>query len=146
VKRINVAAHTYDLGEYLQGLDRSGDLNRDLGAVTGRSAYFPPCHLKEQNMGQPWWELLDLIPGFSKEKIGDPFDCCGMSGIMGFKREFHDISLQMGARLMEKIQAARPERLLCDCLSCRMQFNQMLPYEVYHPVEILKESYESFRG
>lgn len=146
VKRINVAAHTYDLGEYLQGLYRSGDLNRDLGPVPGRSAYYPPCHTKEQNMGQPWCELLDLIPGFSMDKIGGAFDCCGMSGIMGFKREFHDASLRMGDRLMEMIKAVRPERLLSDCLSCRMQFNQRLPYEVYHPVEILQESYESFRS
>ena len=34
-----------------------------------------------------------------------------------------------------------PERLVTDCLSCRMQFNQLLPVDVVHPVEILRESY-----
>jgi len=146
VKRINVSSHTYDLGEYLQILNSSGDLNRDLGPVASRSAYYPPCHLKEQNMGQPWLDLLGLVPGLSMEKVGDQFDCCGMSGVMGFKREFHAVSLHIGNRLMDKIRSVNPERLLTECLSCRMQFNQALPYRVYHPVEILNEAYHSFRG
>jgi glycerol-3-phosphate dehydrogenase subunit C len=104
-------------------------------------AYYPPCHLKEQNVGQPWFELLGLIPGIAMERVGGPFDCCGMAGIMGFKREFHEVSLAMGARLAQKIREKAPEKLVCDCLSCRIQFNQTLPFEVRHPVEILKEAY-----
>ena len=65
---------------------------------------------------------------------------------MGFKREFHQASIAMGSRLMEEIQAARPQRVLSDCLSCRMQFDQLLPYEACHPVEILEESYAAYRG
>ena len=42
---------------------------------------------------------------------------------------------------MEKIREMRPDRLVTDCLSCRLQFNQLLPVEVVHPVEILRESY-----
>ena len=60
---------------------------------------------------------------------------------MGFKREFHTPSIQLGARLMEKIKELNPERLVTDCLSCRLQFNQLTPYKVYHPIEILNESY-----
>jgi glycerol-3-phosphate dehydrogenase subunit C len=145
-KRISISSHTYDLGEYLQELDRSGELNRKLGPVTDRVAYYPPCHLKEQNIGQPWWELLGLVPDLPMEKVGGVFDCCGIAGIMGFKREFHETSIAMGKRLMDKIKAADPERVACDCLSCRIQFDQTLPYEVCHPVEILKESYEGYRG
>ena len=41
---------------------------------------------------------------------------------------------------------SNPERLVTDCLSCRLQFNQLLPYAVFHPVEILNESYASFQA
>jgi glycerol-3-phosphate dehydrogenase subunit C len=41
---------------------------------------------------------------------------------------------------MDKIKQAQPDRLVTDCLSCRLQFKQLLPYEVYHPIEILKEA------
>jgi len=30
---------------------------------------------------------------------------------------------------------------MSDCLSCRIQFNQLLPYKVLHPIEILREAY-----
>jgi glycerol-3-phosphate dehydrogenase subunit C len=90
-------------------------------------------------------KLLGLVPQARTETVGDAFDCCGQGGIMGFKKEFHETSLAIGARLTDKIRAAAPERLATDCLSCRMQFRQMLRYEVSHPIEILRESYRSYR-
>jgi glycerol-3-phosphate dehydrogenase subunit C len=44
---------------------------------------------------------------------------------------------------MRKVEAAAPETLLTDCLSCRLQFNQMLPQPVAHPVEILAAAYRA---
>jgi glycerol-3-phosphate dehydrogenase subunit C len=41
---------------------------------------------------------------------------------------------------MNKINDLKPERLVTDCLSCRLQFNQLLPYKVYHPIEILRDA------
>jgi glycerol-3-phosphate dehydrogenase subunit C len=140
-KRMKIATHTYDLGEYLRGLQVAGRLYTNLGAVPSRMVYYPPCHLREQEIGEPYAELLRLVPGISLEKIDGAFYCCGMAGIMGFKRDFHEVSVAMGSRLMEKIRAMHPERLLSDCLSCRIQFNQLLPYKVFHPIEILREAY-----
>ena len=145
LKRIKIASHTFDLGEYLTRLHRDGQLNLKLGPVTGRMAYYAPCHLKQQKIGQPWTELLALVPRSSVEAVGGTYDCCGISGIMGLKRGFHHASLAMGRPLMDKIVKIDPEKLLCDCLSCRIQFNQALPYKVLHPVEILNESYGNYR-
>ena len=102
--------------------------------------YYPPCHLREQNIGRPYQELLSLLPGIDLEPVDGSLYCCGMGGIMGFKREFHETSIHLGNRLMKKINDLKPERLVTDCLSCRLQFNQLLPYKVYHPIEILKEA------
>ena len=140
MKRIMVAENTYDLGEYLINLHRSGELKTDFGEVSGRMVYYPPCHLREQNIGRPYQELLSLLPGIDLEPVDGSLYCCGMGGIMGFKREFHDTSIHLGNRLMNKINDLKPERLVTDCLSCRLQFNQLLPYKVYHPIEILKEA------
>lgn len=139
--RIKIARHTYDLGEYLLKLHRSGELNTAMGPVPGRMAYYPPCHLREQKIGTPYLELLRPVPGLSIEPIEGAFTCCGIAGIMGFKREFHEVSVSMGSSLMERIKAVDPEILVTDCLSCRIQFNQLLPYRVLHPVEILREAY-----
>ncbi|UCD90737.1 MAG: hypothetical protein JSW04_04725 [Desulfobacterales bacterium] len=140
-KRIMVAENTYDLGEYLVKLNETGELKKAFGPIPERAAYYPPCHLREQEIGRPYQNILGLIPEFSIETIGDAFYCCGMAGIMGLKQGFHSTSIKMGRRLIAKIKEIHPEKLITDCLSCRMQFNQLTPYKVFHPIEILKESY-----
>ncbi len=60
---------------------------------------------------------------------------------MGFKKHFHPVSVAIGRRLRDKIDEAAPSSVLTDCLSCRMQFDQMQRRPVAHPVEILREAY-----
>lgn len=146
LKRIKVANNTCDLGEYLRELQRNGDFNEDLSPLRARAAYYPPCHLREQKIGEPYADLLALVPGMEMERIDGAFHCCGIAGIMGFKKNFYQVSIEMGRRLMDRITSIHPERLLTDCLSCRIQFNQLLPYRVYHPIEILCESYQKNRN
>jgi glycerol-3-phosphate dehydrogenase subunit C len=144
LKRIKVSENTYDLGQYLLGLHRRGELATQLGPVTGRSVYYPPCHQREQGIGMPYLDLLALIPDMSMEAIQTNAYCCGIAGIMGFKRDFHKASLYLGSRLMAKIKQMNPDHLVTDCLSCRLQFNQMTTYPVIHPIEVLSQSYENY--
>jgi glycerol-3-phosphate dehydrogenase subunit C len=146
VDRLHVANHTYDLGEYLWELHAAGQLNAAFGPLPEQVGYFAPCHQRQQGIGQPWLKLLELLPEIRATRIGDAFDCCGLGGIMGFKQDFHATSLAVGARLTDKIAAAAPDRVATDCLSCRLQFQQMLPQQVAHPVELLREAYRSYRG
>ena len=145
LKRIKVAENTYDLGEYFAFLLGQGELSRDFGPVGGRIVYYPPCHLREQEIGRPYEELLKMVPGLDVEVLGSSFYCCGLAGVMGFKREFHDKSIRLGKSLMDKIRDINPDRIVTDCLSCRLQFIQLLPFDVLHPVELLRKSYEIHR-
>lgn len=141
MKRIVVAEKTYDVGEYLLNLHYAGELKTDFTPVASKPLYFPPCHQREQEFGQPYLELLKAISGVRLEAIQGNLYCCGLAGVMGFKRDFHVASITLGGRLIGKIRAINPELLVTDCLSCRLQFNQLLPYPVRHPIEILKEAY-----
>jgi glycerol-3-phosphate dehydrogenase subunit C len=141
--RIKVADNTHDLGEYLLNLHRTGELDTCFGDLGGRVLYYPPCHQREQEIGMPYPELLALVPGMVTESLQDTFYCCGMAGIMGYKRDFHTASLHIGSRLIGKIKEINPDRLITDCLSCRLQFMQTTSYEVLHPIEILEEAYEA---
>jgi glycerol-3-phosphate dehydrogenase subunit C len=143
MKRVALAEKTFDVGEYLLHLHRSGELKTDFAPVYGQSVYFPPCHQREQEFGQPYMELLELIPGLKLDAIQGNLYCCGLAGVMGFKRDFHEASIELGSRLIDKIKEKNPEILVTDCLSCRLQFNQLLPHKVLHPVEILREAYKA---
>lgn len=141
LKRINVAESTYDLGEYLLNLHHRGEFNSELASVPGETVYYPPCHQREQEIGTPYLDLMELIPDLSMKSFPSTFHCCGIAGIMGFKRDFHNASIHMGSRLMATIKQLDPDYLITDCLSCRLQFSQMNTYPVLHPVEILCKSY-----
>ncbi|MFO7709905.1 MAG: heterodisulfide reductase-related iron-sulfur binding cluster [Desulfobacterales bacterium] len=141
LKRVALAEKTFDVGEYLLNLHRSKELKTDFAPIELQAVYFPPCHQREQEFGQPYLELLGLIPGLKSDSIQGNLYCCGLAGVMGFKQDFHEASIQLGRRLMRKIEELHPKTLLTDCLSCRLQFNQEIPCQVKHPIELLAESY-----
>ncbi|MCX5880442.1 MAG: heterodisulfide reductase-related iron-sulfur binding cluster, partial [Deltaproteobacteria bacterium] len=76
-------------------------------------------------------------------RVGSALDCCGMGGSLGFKENFYEKSIELGRPLFRKILAAAPEAIITDCLSCRLQFEHLLPYDVFHPLEVLSRAYES---
>jgi glycerol-3-phosphate dehydrogenase subunit C len=135
--RIRVGENVRDLGEYLRA---TGGLRRaatQMEAPPGRLVYFAPCHQREQKIGRPYQELLAAIPGIDFTVVDGAYDCCGMGGLMGFKKDFHRQSLDLGRPLAEKLRALRPVRVVTDCLSCRLQIRQMTPFPVSHPLEVL---------
>ena len=141
--RIGLAEQLSDIGKYLARLHAEGRFNTSFIAVPGRMVYFAPCHQREQKTGSPYPDLLALIPGLTVEPVGGTLDCCGMGGNFGFKVGFHEQSLAIGRRLMEKIKKKAPQAIITDCMSCRLQFSHALPYPVFHPIEILARTYQN---
>lgn len=141
LERIALSENIMDLGAYLDRLRRDGCLQPCFGEVRGRMVYYQPCHQREQKIGIPYLDLLRRIPGLHMEPVASATDCCGMGGSLGFKKDFYDASLRLASPLIRKIQAAAPEAIITDCLSCRLQFQHLLPYKVFHPVEILSRAY-----
>ena len=56
------------------------------------------------------------------------------------------MSIRTASRLIARIKHMDPEVLATDCLSCRIQFHQLTPYNVLHPIQIIKQSYDNFKG
>jgi len=142
LERIELAENIMDLGEYLDHLGQDGGLKPCFGEVKGRMVYYQPCHQRQQNVGSPYPDLLRRIPGLAVTAVGGPLDCCGMGGSLGFKKDFYDGSLRLATPLIRKIQAAAPEAIITDCLSCRLQFQHLLPFPVMHPIEVLSNALE----
>jgi glycerol-3-phosphate dehydrogenase subunit C len=144
LERVQLSEKIQDLGQYLHGLHRRKALNLNFGKLAERMAYYAPCHQRKQEIGSPYAELLRLIPGLSVAQVGSAMDCCGMGGSLGFKASFSDRSIALGRPLMRKIEAAAPDAIVTDCLSCRLQFSHLLPHPVYHPLEILQRAYAAY--
>jgi glycerol-3-phosphate dehydrogenase subunit C len=140
--RIELSDWYCDIGEYLLRLHEKRNLNISFRTIAARMVYFAPCHQREQKIGSPYLELLSIIPGLSIEQVGGSMDCCGMGGSLGYKKGFHEQSESLGGNLAAKIRRASPDTVITDCLSCRLQFQHMLPFPVFHPLEILLLAYE----
>ena len=136
-KRILIAENTYDVGEYLIMLQKEGKLKLTYRPFPAKVAYYPPCHQREQGIGEPYAELMKMIPQITLTSINGNY-CCGSGGIMGFKKEFYRVSVKIASRLIARLKSLTPDVIATDCLSCRLQLNQLLPYPVLHPVQIIR--------
>ncbi len=135
--RIEISLNVRDMGEYLLSLQAKGKL--DIKPSDIPMAYFAPCHQREQDIGQPYFEILKSFPDADIVRIGEAMECCGMGGHLGYKDNFHDHSLAIGQPIFDKLSKEPDRTLITDCLSCRLQFEYAGPGKVLHPIEILKE-------
>lgn len=134
-----VAAHTYDLGEYLVKLRKEGRLATDFSTPPGKLAYHAPCHLKAQRIGLKSLELLRWVPGAEVAFIDK--GCSGMDGTWGMKREYFDLSQKVARGLLEGVQAAQPATIVTECPLAALQITQGTGLPVLHPAEVLRRAY-----
>ncbi len=137
LQRIDLSLNVQDLGEYLLTSHKTGQLSISLKEPDQPLAYFAPCHQREQNIGHPYVELIQSLPGTDIIPVGGEMHCCGMGGHLGFKTDFHDHSLAIGGPMFDRLAAASNRTIITDCLSCRMQLQHVFSRQVFHPLELL---------
>jgi glycerol-3-phosphate dehydrogenase subunit C len=133
-----ISACTYDMGEYLSDLLRSGEVQLDLNPVPLSAAYHAPCHLKSQKIGLPLVEILKNIPEFTIDVLDAK--CCGQSGSYGFKTEKHQISMDVGRHLAGSLSSAKPDITLSECGPCQIRMHGVSGLPVAHPLAILRRA------
>ncbi len=96
-----------------------------------------PCHARVLNLEEKILEIFKLIPGL---KILPSLDvCCGMGGAFGMKKENFDLSMEIGEPLFNEIKSQKPDFVITNCGTCKMQIEQGTGYKVYHTMEILNK-------
>lgn len=140
VARLVVASQTFDAGEYILEILDTGNRRFSVKGNVDRYrdyVYFPSCHQREQSGGSYYEKLFEAVGIKNITIFRDNFSCCGLGGIKGFYRDYHPKSLEIGMRLIERIERLRPRGIITECLSCRVQFEQLSDYPVIHPLEVL---------
>ncbi len=112
-----------------------GEAMPGLKPVNFRAAYHSPCHLERMGAVMHTIDILKKIPGL--ELVILHSECCGMSGTYGFKKEYFEISKNIGAQLFKSIDGADPEYVITDCVTCKWQIENFTAYKVLHPVNVL---------
>ncbi len=128
-------AHIFNLGEYLSLKQQAGQVRLSFNEFRRRIGYQVPCHLKAQQIGTPFLDLLEQVPGLDVRLIDK---CCGMAGTRGFKKEKFDLCRDIGRPLMDEIRAADLDLVVSDCAACRMQIAGDTRLPTMHPIVFLR--------
>ncbi len=88
-----LAAHSYDIAEYVYGIARKEGLADGLGPLEGGVTLHMACHARAQNIGRKAADMLNLVPGMALEVIER---CSGHGGSIGVTKDFHETALKVG--------------------------------------------------
>ncbi len=131
-----VAAHTFDMMEYLAKLNKEGKLSTDFKKPQGNVTYHLPCHLKAQNIGFKSRDVLELIPDTKVDVVAK---CSGHDGTWSLKKEYFKMSLEVGKPLFDKfIDGGSPAS---DCPLAQLQIEKGSGAKPRHPIQILRDAY-----
>ncbi len=115
------------------------------GVLSGKVAYDEPCHLLHaQKISAPPKAVLQAIPGIECVPLDDADACCGSAGLYSVTQP--ELSKKVLARKIDAIRRSGADTVVTGNPGCIMQIRYGLkeaglPVKVFHPVELLAESY-----
>jgi iron-sulfur cluster protein len=137
-------ASTFEPVEYIvKLLARSGREPREVFDIArspvGQKLFFHAhCQQKTIGCASPSEALLRQV-GFDVETSN--VECCGMAGSFGYKKDFYELSMAVGADLFSQVALAErsggKRALIASGTSCTEQLQAGLKRPVMHPVELL---------
>jgi len=133
-----VASATMDLGEYLAKEKAAGRLDVNFTAPQGSIAYHVPCHLRAQNIGQPFRGLLEMVPGTKVEPIEQ---CSAFDGTWGMKKEYYATSRKCAGKLCNAITRSGADVVISDCMLAGLNVVEETGRQPVHPIEVLRDAY-----
>jgi glycerol-3-phosphate dehydrogenase subunit C len=128
----DVAAAAMDIGEFLV----KEKVKLDIRVPQGKVAYHVPCHLRAQNVGQPFRALLQT-PGTTVESIEQ---CSAFDGTWGMKTEYYETSRKCAGKLCGAIAQSGADRLMSDCMLAGLNMVEETGRAPQHPVEVLRDA------
>jgi iron-sulfur cluster protein len=137
-------ARSFEPVEYLVRVLREAGMNpQDFFDVArspvGRKLFYHShCQQKTMGCAAPTEELLRAV-GF--DVATSDVECCGMAGSFGYKKEFYDLSMAVGADFFAQVTASdepgAARALVASGTSCTEQLHAGLGRAVLHPIELL---------
>ncbi len=140
----DLAAKSYEPLQMLWDVAR--DTARDLATLfpAGKSRlgtrlfYHSHCQQRTCNAA---WQTVEVLRACGFEVITSSVECCGMAGSFGYKTDYYDLSMAVGADLFAQVQAAQQAggtlALVATGISCQEQLHAGTASIVLHPAEVL---------
>jgi len=106
-----------------------------------RLFYHAHCQQRTCNASSQTIELLRTA-GF--DVVTSSVECCGMAGSFGYKHDYYELSMAVGADLFAQVRQAEqdggPRILVASGVSCHEQLMAGMGRTVFHPAEMLEST------
>ncbi|MGH9521837.1 MAG: LUD domain-containing protein [Terriglobales bacterium] len=101
---------------------------------------FYHSHCQQRTIGAAA-ATVDLLTSCGFDVATSSVECCGMAGSFGYKKDYYDLSMAVGADLANQVRAAEqdgPRALVATGTSCQEQLHSLLNRPVLHPAQLLR--------
>jgi iron-sulfur cluster protein len=137
-------ASTFEVVEYVVKLlaktGREPDAAFDLPRSPVGSKLFFHAHCQQRTIGSAS-ATESLLRQIGFDVVTSNVECCGMAGSFGYKKDFYEMSMAVGADLFaqaaQKEKGASPRALIASGTSCTEQLQAGMKRPVMHPIELL---------
>ncbi|MBV0901336.1 LUD domain-containing protein [Haloarcula salina] len=134
-----LAENSYEVLEYVYGLLENGADADALASSDGAGVAYH-SHCQQRTLGLEAHTVAVLEDrGF--DVVTSDVECCGMAGSFGYKRDYYELSMDVGGRLRDQFEAdgVRDRPVVASGTSCLEQIDALLERQPRHPVELLVE-------
>ena len=106
-----------------------------------RLFYHSHCQQKTCNAAS---QTIDLLRAAGFDVVTSSVECCGMAGSFGYKHDYYELSMAVGADLFAQVHQAEqeggPRVLVASGISCHEQLMAGMGRTVLHPAEVLEST------
>jgi Fe-S oxidoreductase len=137
---MKVKSAMYDPFEYLMLRHKAGKLNTRFKNSLGKISYHVPCHQRVQNIGLKTRDVLQLVSNTTIDVIER---CSGHNGTYAVKSEFHQVSMEIAAPVVSRVEQSGCDHYVSDCPMAGHQIENGIkePRAAESPFSLLRHAY-----
>lgn len=128
---------SYEIMEYIYGLLENGAESQKLCAGDGEQVAYH-SHCQQRTLGLEA-HTVAVLSDLGYDVLTSETECCGMAGSFGYKREYYELSMDVGNELESQFRAedARDRTVVASGTSCLEQLESLLERSSQHPVQLV---------
>ncbi|MFC6734223.1 MULTISPECIES: LUD domain-containing protein [unclassified Haladaptatus] len=126
---------SYEVFEYVYGLLENGADPEALADGRGREIAYH-SHCQQRTLGlEAYTEAVLNDRNF--DVVTSDAECCGMAGSFGYKTEYYELSMDVGADLRDEFAGHHDREKVASGTSCLEQLDAVFDDGTRHPIELI---------
>jgi Fe-S oxidoreductase len=133
-----VAAHTFEVSEFLMNEHRKETLDTDFPGTTYRTiTWHAACHYRAQQVGPKSSQLMQLTGA----KVQMVERCAAIDGTWGLRAENVEMAKRIAKPLMDRVRESQADLVVGDCHLANVAITEDAGATPLHPMQVMARAY-----